>query len=451
MLRARLLLEASTIVLAIAVTGCTDPVTPRGPGGPTVVALKAAATTGMTVTSTSPSEGQEATTIDVTIGGSGFEVGAVASFPLNGVDDPRVHVNSTRFVSSGQVVANLTIASDALTVRYDVVVTNTTGKKGIGSEMFAVVLKASTLSGGSVAYGVNSSGYAVGQSTTVSSCSTNTMPALWKPDGTEVILPTAPHCGGTAWTINSSGYISGQLFGPPGTALWVPQADGTYVLQDLGLTPEGTLARNTGAMNDQNEILGWYNGPEIYWRTPTTPWTHMIAPPGATQCAFNRAINSLGEIVARCTVGSTMDAYFWQDHNATPVHLPRPSGTTAPIFPMEINDAGVIVGYTSTAPYYKALKWTPSGSTYPTVEYLPDAGKGAAAYSIASDGTVSGSISGKAAMWSPSGVYTFLHYSGNSSGGEAEDVVVGTNGFLYLAGYQNNNLAVRWRPSFLGP
>jgi hypothetical protein len=440
------------LAFGIGVAACSDPTsTVRATPSVEAATAKTGAVTSVTVTATAPSQGPTDTTLDVTVTGSGFDAGATATFPLNGVDDPRVHVNSTRYVSSSQVVANVTIAADAPTVKYDVAVLNAAGKKGIGSELFTVVLRAEALGGGNYAYAVNSSGDVVGQGTTLGPCGANYLPIHWKADGTQQFLPTGTHCAGTAWSINKSGLISGQLFGPPGTALWIPQADGSYVLQDLGPTPEGTLARNSGALNDAGEILGWYNNAQIYWRTPTTGWTHMIAPTGALECAFTRGINSRGEIAGRCDDGKALDAFYWADHSAIPVRLPRPAGSTAPVFAEEINDSGVIIGYISSNPY-RALRWTPSApSTYPTVEYLPDGGKGSLAFGIANDGTVAGELtggSGRPVLWQPSGGYTLLTYAGNGSAGTAYGVAVRDAGSLVVAGFQTNGRAVRWSTGF---
>jgi len=104
----------------------------------------------------------------------------------------------------------------------------------------------------------------------------------------------------------------------------------------------------------------------------------------------------------------------------------------------------------SSSPY-RALRWTPSGSTYPTVEYLPDAGKGSLAYAIASDGTIAGVFPGspeRAVMWSAFGGYTLLGYAGNGTAGEAYDVVVKDGGGLLLAGYQTSGQALRWKAGF---
>jgi hypothetical protein len=90
------------------------------------------------VTSTLPSEAPQDTTLDVAINGSGFDAGSHASFELQGVVDDRVHVNSTHYVKSTQVVANVTIALDAIVSQYDVAVTTSSGKKGIGTDAFTV-------------------------------------------------------------------------------------------------------------------------------------------------------------------------------------------------------------------------------------------------------------------------------------------------------------------------
>ena len=447
---ARRLVTLSAAVCVVSQLSCSapsgnEPTTVTG-----VFAVANAVSGSPTVSATVPADGPRQTTLDVTVNGTGFDQGATATFPLNGVDDPRVHVNSTRFVSTSKLVANLSIAANAPLVKYDVAVVNRSGKKGIGTEMFTVTLQAEVLVAGDFAYSVNASGVAAGRNTVTSSCPSSLVPMLWKSDGTKIVLPTGTHCAGTAWKINAAGAVTGQLFSPPGTALWLPQPDGSYVLQDLGPTPEGTLSRNTGAFNDAGDILGWYNNAQIYWRTSTVPWTHMIAPPGATDCAFSRGINNLGAIAGRCTVGGIMNGYYWQNHSTTPVMLPRPAGTTNPVFPDEMNDAGVIIGYISGSPN-RALKWTPSGSAY-TVQYLPDAGGGSQAYSIASDGTISGSLSSgfvtRAVFWPTTGGYQLLGYSGTATTGEAWEVVVGANGKIILSGNQGNSQALRWRYPF---
>jgi hypothetical protein len=71
-----------------------------------------------TVTSTSPSSADVGGTLNVAIKGTNFESGASASFGSG------VTVNSTTFVSAGELTANITIASGASTGSRTVTVTN---------------------------------------------------------------------------------------------------------------------------------------------------------------------------------------------------------------------------------------------------------------------------------------------------------------------------------------
>jgi hypothetical protein len=67
----------------------------------------------------------------------GFDSTAVASWKRGGVTDPKVVVNSTRYVSPAELVADVTVAPTADLARYDVEVAITLGagrKKGSGVE-----------------------------------------------------------------------------------------------------------------------------------------------------------------------------------------------------------------------------------------------------------------------------------------------------------------------------
>src|SRR5512146_242624 len=96
--------------------------------------LAARASTTLAVTSTNPSFGDQGTTVDVHVFGSGFTSGAKATWLLHGVADDHVHTNSTTFVSSSELVANITIAGDATLDFWDVQVSLSSGKNGVGSE-----------------------------------------------------------------------------------------------------------------------------------------------------------------------------------------------------------------------------------------------------------------------------------------------------------------------------
>jgi hypothetical protein len=87
------------------------------------------------ISSVSPDTGSLSTTIDVKINGNGFADGMVASWQLSGVADPaQVKTNNTRFVSSKQLIANITISGTATAAKWDVAIYSGS-KTGIGSEL----------------------------------------------------------------------------------------------------------------------------------------------------------------------------------------------------------------------------------------------------------------------------------------------------------------------------
>src|SRR5438270_6449192 len=98
------------------------------------------ATAQIQVTSTNPTAAPQGTTnLNVTISGSGFKKGANAQWFVTGTTNPGgVTVNSTAFNGSNTLTANITIATGAVISGYDVVVTNTDGRTGKGTDKFAV-------------------------------------------------------------------------------------------------------------------------------------------------------------------------------------------------------------------------------------------------------------------------------------------------------------------------
>src|SRR5437773_1390349 len=92
------------------------------------------------VSSTNPSAAPQGTTIlNVTVSGSGFKKGAKAQWFVTGTTNPGgVTVNSTTFNGSTTLTANITIASDATISGFDIVVKNTDGRTGKGTDRFAV-------------------------------------------------------------------------------------------------------------------------------------------------------------------------------------------------------------------------------------------------------------------------------------------------------------------------
>src|SRR5439155_10217154 len=92
-----------------------------------------------TVSSANPAFADRGTTLDVHVVGSGFTAGAQATWLLHGAADPaHVRTNSTTVVSSTEVVANITVASDADLTYWDVQIALAGGKNGVGSELFEI-------------------------------------------------------------------------------------------------------------------------------------------------------------------------------------------------------------------------------------------------------------------------------------------------------------------------
>ena len=80
--------------------------------------------------------------LDVTISGNGFKKGATAQWFVTGTTNPGgVTVNSATFKGSTQLTANITVASDAVISGFDIVVKNTDGRTGKGTDKFAVTVK----------------------------------------------------------------------------------------------------------------------------------------------------------------------------------------------------------------------------------------------------------------------------------------------------------------------
>jgi uncharacterized delta-60 repeat protein len=94
----------------------------------------------ITVTSANPNNASQGTVnLDVTVTGNGFKKGAKAQWLVSGTTNPGgITVNSTTVVSSTQITANITAATDAIVGGFDIVVRNSDGRTGKGTELFAI-------------------------------------------------------------------------------------------------------------------------------------------------------------------------------------------------------------------------------------------------------------------------------------------------------------------------
>lgn len=91
-----------------------------------------------TVDGVDPVSAPQDTTLDVRVFGSNFDDGSSVALLLDGSTTKKVKTNATTFVSATELVANITIDADAEPDLYDVQVTTSRGKKGIGIEMFEI-------------------------------------------------------------------------------------------------------------------------------------------------------------------------------------------------------------------------------------------------------------------------------------------------------------------------
>ena len=129
---------ASGALLALAVWACSAPSLDTPAVAPTEPSLGRAQARGLTVSSTQPSYADRGTTVDVHVIGTGFAAGAQATWLLHGVAYPaKVRTNSTTYVSSTDVVANITVSSDADLALWDVQIASG-GKNGVGTEVSAI-------------------------------------------------------------------------------------------------------------------------------------------------------------------------------------------------------------------------------------------------------------------------------------------------------------------------
>jgi probable HAF family extracellular repeat protein len=301
-----------------------------------------------TVTSTDPADGKQGQTIDVQVLGTGFDQGSHADFLLNGLATAKVKTNSTRYVSATVVVANVTIAIDAITDAYDVAVTTSKGRKGIGTELFTVhtIADLGTLGGAtSKARSVNSFGIITGAADRLDG---HTRAVVWSEASGIVDIGTSPgDTYGSAWGVNDAGVVVGisstnSAGGTP--AVWTPNGSGGYDVHSFGLIqPDYTYdVNNSGTLvGDRHDAQG--NNIPYMW----TQASGIVDLPLAA--SFNRgratAISNGGTIVG-WNASSIYVPTVWPVTGGV-VRLPLPAG-----YPegqaLGVNDLDIVVGEANT-------------------------------------------------------------------------------------------------------
>ena len=268
-------------LVAALMLGCSD--TPSTAPDPAPRLDRPVSTFDVTVSGVEPDSAVRNTTLDVRIQGSGFDRGSEVRWLLAGSPTDWIVTNSTTYVNSQVIIANITISPDADPALYDVEVTSSkSGKPGIGTESFEVLVEQEslpTLSGGTgVAFAINDGSVIVGAATDRRSDRGTgyywqnpapRYPVKWTLNGgrwTITRLATAASQFAAAYAINDAGYIAGSVHGR--ATVWLPEG-GTVDLGPgcaTGINSSGTVIGMLVTSQGQQGVV-WTRG-SSGWNAP---------------------------------------------------------------------------------------------------------------------------------------------------------------------------------------
>jgi hypothetical protein len=416
------------LVLATGLSGC-DPA-----GAPTEPSAARAPTTAVTVTATVPDSSARDTTIEIQVIGTGFDRGSAVTFLRDGVPEPKMRVNSTKYVKATALTANVTIAGDAPPDAYDVMVTTSTGKKGIGTEKFTVLL-VNVVPGTTALLTANGQGQAAGVGCDTKHC----RPLAWI-DGRSTFLPLpAGSCGGRATAMNALGVIAGRtactVFAP---LRWTPSAGGGYTMQTLE-RPAGSSNYFINDINGQGIIAGSSYDPALN-RFSAVLWDaagavrQLASPLPDVGTSEAQGINESGLVAGYVPRPGGYQPVVWlPDGSAVQLRIPD---TASYGFAKVINDRGVVSGNVGVPSGYRAVRWLPD-PTQPNAwlpaEYLVTAGNGTV-NGINNADQIVGVLDGLPFFWEEGRGAVRLPVVSNRWGGDAYGISEPTAGFPRIFG-----------------
>jgi hypothetical protein len=405
----------------LAFAACTDDLAPRA-AQVSGVALSARPSGGPTVNSTTPDSATIDSTLDVHVFGSGFDAGSHAQWALNGVASSTVTTNSTRFVSSTEIVANITIAPDAPLANYDVMVTTSSGKGGIGTELFVITEKATdigTLPGdyASSAVDVNDAGYVVGSSISRTNPASHGFVRL----GTSLIplSDASIFSQGLGISNGSPVYVVGDYAydGNSHAARWtVDPVAGTATVKPLT-----SGFGHASGVNDAGAAVGYANSDAVLWDANGTP--EVLAPPvpNTFTSGEGRDINNAGYALVNFSAASYTKTYLRAANNQW-IALPPLSGDVSS-YGRRVSEVVGTTVYVAGTSYrndrsFHAMRWTVDilSNTIVKTESRSEISSGS---DVSTNGSVSGSLQGRQTntpfIWRLGGLVTLKQPKGGSN------------------------------------
>ena len=393
-----------TATVALLLAACVaDPATM--PVAPDLTPALARASTGPTVTSTLPRSGEKGRTLDVRVYGTGFTAGATATWALHGVADPsKVKTNSTTFVSSTELIANITIAPDATIDYWDVQVSAAVCcKTGVGTEMFEVTT-AMPVGPGS-AYGVNDLGDIAGTFGSIGS----TAPHAYVVSGENASFSDLGLQHASAISQDGRIVVGGIGSSQPIAAVWTRAAGAAWPIAGARLPdPPGmtfTNGRANGVVTLSGEnvtlIAGILTTPStaVYWESTDGTWAspaRLLPIPSGYVTTNNSALAMAanGDIAGQLNDPSGNSvAVVWRRVAGGYVAdvLPRPSGYAVSRLFSISPDGTILGGNVRVSSRGKDVLapafWTRDANGVYTVQRLPtltgaDGGLGIAVYGV---------------------------------------------------------------------